>query len=277
MRPSFILGLAAATLVAATPLRGQEAEAEASTWELSGLRAAFCMQLLLDPASELMQQLPTGYHAIPASAAADLHVSLRGVVEGQPEFAGWSPSRLCFTTVDSIRTKDYLLADKSGKHPQMIAFWTVLASGPSGVAQDVALEFFTNSDRLVRTARLAGQEMHEARLTVGKVPVEDENGVPSSDDRFQVKLRKTTIIWDGRLAGERAPVREPVITSWSTAGLKTSVASGAIALDPAYSQAMVGSLKVDGKDAFAKALRASPTRFAGPSYRGGGGKLTLGR
>lgn len=65
MRPSFILGLAAATLVAATPLRGQEAEAEASTWELSGLRAAFCMQLLLDPASELMQQLPTGITPFP--------------------------------------------------------------------------------------------------------------------------------------------------------------------------------------------------------------------
>ena len=60
MRPTFILGLAAATLVAAAPLRAQEAEAEASTWELSGLRAAFCVQLLLDPASELMQRAADG-------------------------------------------------------------------------------------------------------------------------------------------------------------------------------------------------------------------------
>jgi hypothetical protein len=40
---------------------------------------------------------------------------------------------------------------------------------------------------------------------------------------------------------------------------------------------MVGSLKVDGKDDFAKALKGSPTRFAGPAYRGGGGVVALAR
>jgi hypothetical protein len=34
---------------------------------------------------------------------------------------------------------------------------------------------------------------------------------------------------------------------------------------------------VDGKDDFARALRASPTRFAGPAYQGGSGVVHLGR
>jgi hypothetical protein len=46
-------------------------------------------------------------------------------------------------------------------------------------------------------------------------------------------------------------------------------------LAPSYSRAMAGALKVDGKDALAKALRASPTRFAGPAYLGGAGSVTF--
>jgi len=180
MRSTVTLSLAAA--LAAAPLQAQDSGSDATTtWELGGLRSAFCLQLLLDPASKLLHALPSGWHAVPASAATGLHVSLRGVVEGQTEFAAWSPSRLCFTAVDTIRTEDFSVADRSGRHPQLFGFWTVLAAGPSGTPQDVALDLFTNSDRLIRSARLAGQELHEARLTVGKVPAEDDNGVPSSE------------------------------------------------------------------------------------------------
>src|SRR5690349_19694394 len=275
MRSTVILSLAAA--LAAAPLQAQDSGSDATTWELGGLRSAFCLQLLLDPASELLHDLPTGWHAVPASAAAGLHVSLRSVVEDQTEFASWSSSRLCFATVDTIRTKDFSLADRSGRHPQLFGFWTVLAAGPSGTPQDVALDLFANSDRLIRSARLAGQELREARLTVGKVPAEDENGVPSSDDRFQVKLGGTVITWDGRLAGDSSAVAEPVEQSWSVAGMRGGVVTGSLTLAPARSQPMAGSLKVDGKNELAKALRASPTRFAGPSFGGGTGKVSFAR
>ena len=278
MRPSFFLGLVAASLVAvAGPLLGQEAERDAATWQLGGLRSGFCVQLLLDPASEFLSELPDGYHPVPASAANDLHVSLRSVIEGQSEFAAWSPSHLCFATVDTIRTKDFSLADRSGRRPQLFALWTVLAAGPSGTPQDVALDLFANSDRLIRSARLAGQVVHEARLTIGKVPAEDENGVPSSDDRFEVKLGGTTFTWDGRLARDSIAVSQPVETRWARSTGRGGVVTGSLALTPAYSYAMAGSLRVDGKTAFAKALRASPTRFAGPAYRGGEGTVTFGK
>ena len=46
-------------------------------------------------------------------------------------------------------------------------------------------------------------------------------------------------------------------------------------LSPSFSRAMVGALKIEGKDALAKALKASPTRFAGPAYWGGGGSVAF--
>ena len=218
MRPTVILGLAAALAAALAgspvPLRAQDARSEPITWEVGELRSAFCVQLLLDPASELLGDLPRGYHAVPASAAPNLHVSLRSVIEGQTEFAAWSPSRLCFTTVDAVRTKDFSITDRSGHRPQLFALWTVLAAGPSGTPQDVAIELFANSNRLIRSARQAGQEVREARLTIGKVPAEDENGVPSTDDRFQVQLGGIVVTWDGHLAGDSAAWR----SRWRTHG-----------------------------------------------------------
>jgi hypothetical protein len=277
MRPTVILGLAAVLAAAASPLRAQDAPSDAITWELGGLRSAFCVQLLLDPTSELLGDLPSGFHAVPASAATNLHVSLRSVIEGQTEFAAWSPSRLCFTTADTVRTKDFSLTDRSGHRPQLFALWTVLAAGPSGTPQDVAIALFANSDRLNRSARAGGQELRAARLTVGKVPAEDDNGIPSTEDRFQVKLGGTVITWDGHLAGDSASVAEPVRSRWLTTSARGSAGTGSLTLTPAQSQAMAGSLKVDGKSEFAKALRASPTRFAGPAYRGGDGKVTFNR
>ena len=278
MRPTVILGLAAAALAGgAAPLRAQDAQSEPITWELSGLRSAFCLQLLLDPASELLSDLPTGYHAVPASADTNLHVSLRSVIESQTELAAWSPSRLCFTTADTVRTKEFSLTDRSGRRPQLFVIWTVLAAGPSGSPQEVAIDLFANSDRLIRSARLAGQQVREARLAIGKVPAEDENGVPSTDDRFEVKLRGATVTWDGHLVGDSAAVAEPVLHRWAIVGARGNVMTGSLTLTPGRSQAMAGSLKVDGKNEVAKALRASPTRFAGPSYRGGDGKVSFSR
>jgi hypothetical protein len=276
MRRTVVLSLAAAALAAVTGmLSAQGPMPDDKIWHLKGLRTAFCIQFLMDPSSDALEDLPPGYRPVPASEAAELHISLRSVVQEQAEFGAWSPSRLCFDAVDTVQTAEYTLADRSGRRPQLFATWTVLAAGPGGPAGDVALRLFANSERLIRSARLAGQKVREARVAVGLVPSEDEDGVPSSDERFQVKVGGTTITWDGPQARERTPVREPWAISWAATGAKNGVVSGEVVLAPASSRAMVGSLKVDGKDAFAKALRASPTRFAGPAYQGGGGSISL--
>lgn len=280
MRRSLVLVIAlvaAAAHAATTSLSAQNSETEDKTWRLEGLRKAFCVRLLLDPASKVLKDLPTGYRPVPASEAADLHISLRSVVDGQPEFAAWSPSRLCFDAVDTVHTDEFTVADRSGRHPQLFASWTVLAAAPGSPPGDVALELYSNSGRLIRAARLAGQIVREARVVVGLVPAEDDNGVPSSEERFQVKMGKTIVTWDGSAARDSNAVREPVRRSWATTGARGGVAVGEVVLSPVSERAMVGSLKVDGKGDFAKALRASPTRFAGPAYRGGGGTIVFRR
>ncbi len=276
MNRTTLLPLVAAALAAVTAtLSAQGPEPDENTWRLGGLRTAFCVQLLMDPASDALKDLPSGYRPVPASEAADLHVVLRGVLKEQPEFGTWSPSRLCFNAADTVQTREYTLAGHGGVHPHLFASWTVLAAAPGGPAGDVALKLFTNSGRLIRSARLAGQVMREARVAVGLVPSEDENGVPSSDERFQIKVGRTIVTWDGPPVRESAAVQEPWRMSWAATGARRAVVSGEIVLSPVSSRAMSGSLKVEGKDAFAKALRASPTRFAGPAYRGGGGSISL--
>jgi hypothetical protein len=273
MHRTYLVGLAAmAQLAWAGALAAQSAQ---PNWHLEGLRTGFCIQFLLDPASDALDHLPTGFRPLPASEVKDLPVSLRSIVDGQPEFASWSPSRLCFQAVDTIRADALVIGDRSGRRPQLFAYWTVATSAPDGGAREVALDLFTSSDRLVRSARLAGQVVREARLSVGKVPDEDESGVPRTDDRFQVKFGKTVVTWDGRLAGESVPVPEQVAISWTATGARGTTANGQMTLVPSYSRAMVGALKVEGKNALAKALRASPSRFAGPAYVGGAGSVTF--
>lgn len=279
MRRLFLLGLVAAAVSSpgTVPLVAQKADPADGTWQLEGLRSGFCVQLLLDPASEALKNLPEGFRPLPASQLTDLHRSLRSDVEGQPEFASWSPSRLCLHAIDTVRTGDFTLADRSGKHPQLFGMWTVAAADPSGSARDVVLQLFASSGRLIRSARLAGQVVQEARLMVGKVPAVDVEGTPSAEDRFQVRMGKTTVTWDGHLAGDSTHVSVPLEITWIGRAEKGGVRTGTLMLRPVYAQAMVGSLKVDGKDAFAKALKASPTRFAGPAYRGGVGVVSFAR
>jgi hypothetical protein len=272
MRPSLFLGSGAlVALVWTSPARAQDRQPE---WRLEGLRAGFCIQLLLDPASDALRDLPSGFRLVPASAAKDLHASLRDVIAGQAEFASWAPSELCLQAVDTIRMGDYMARGKR-ERPLLFGFWTVRASTPAGDAQDVVLNLYTSSGRLKRAAHELGQEVDEGRVRVGKVPVVDENGVPSPDDRFEVKVGKTVITWDGRLASDTSRPKEPVTMSWRSPSGRGGGANGQLTLTPVYLRSMVGALKVDGKDDFAKALKASPTRFAGPAYQGGSGVVQL--
>ncbi len=278
MRPRLLLGLiaVAAWPAVAAPLAAQDDDRGTATWQIEGLRRGFCVQLLLDPSAEVLKSLPAGAHPLPASRASDLHPSLRGVIQGQPEFAAWSPSRLCLEAIDSLRTSESSLTNRNGRHPALFAIWTVAAADSAGAAREVALGLFASSSHMIRSARLAGQAAQEARLTVGLVPGEDENGAPRTERRFQVKLDKTTITWDGHPAGDSTAVRAPVVMAWVAPAARGGLAKGQMSLDAAFSRAMAGSLKIDGKNDFAKALKGSPTRFVGPEYFGGTGVITFG-
>lgn len=259
----------------AVPLAAQDRSSDRSQWEIGGLRRAFCVQFLLDSTAEGLGSLPAGYHLVPAGRLRDLHPSLRGVAGTQPGTGAWSPSRLCLYALDSVRSSQFNLTNNKGRKPHLLAVWSVVAAESGGAPRDVALEVYAGSGNMVRSARLVDQSMHEGRLSVGEVPGEDEDGVPRTDRRFQVKLGKTTVTWDGHPSGDSTAV-QGVEWTWLAHGTRGGVVTGRVALQPAFTRAMAGSLKIDGNGDLAKALRESPTRFAGPEYFGGTGVITLG-
>lgn len=83
------------------------------------------------------------------------------------------------------------------------------------------------------------------------------------------------LVWDGR-GGEDTTRLPPAVTwQWQASGSHRRWLTGELRLKPATSAPMVGSLRVEGKDAMARALQASPIRYVGPSYEGGEGELRL--
>jgi len=267
-------GLAAALLLAAAPLSAQDDGTREDVWRLRGLRNGFCVLFLLDPATA-SKSLPPGFRLVAAGDARDLHPALKTEVEAQPELKTWSPSHLCLYDVDTIQTHDYSLRDKGEKETELLGLWTVNAMDPSGTKRDVALLLLTTNGRLIRSARLAGQTMREVDAKFGKAHEVDLDGRPSQDDRFQVKVGKTLVTWDGRQSEDSASASGSVAIAWIASAAAGGKAAGRLTLEPRWAQPMIGALKVAGKDELAKALQGSPVRFVGPLYRGGGGEIHL--
>ena len=72
-------------------------------------------------------------------------------------------------------------------------------------------------------------------------------------------------------------VDQPIQESWSVSGLRGQMWNARLIRTPSWSRPLVGSLTVEGKGDLAKALKASPIRFVGPLYIGGGGELHFSR
>ncbi len=268
-------GFVAALALLAAPLSAQKDVGKESVWRISGLRNGFCILMLLDP-QVASRGLPAGLRLVPAGEANDLHPALKREVQSQPALARWSPSHLCFYAVDTIQTEDYVLGDKHGRKWQLFALWTVSAAEvATGSRRDAALLLLTTNTRLIRSGRLAGQTLREVEAKQGKVPAVDENGVPSGEDRFQVKIGKTVVTWDGHQASDSARATSSIEVAWASGSDGLEKGSGSLKLTPQWASNMVGSLKVQGKDDLAKALKGSPVRFVGPLYRGGGGEVRL--
>jgi hypothetical protein len=267
-----------AFLLAASALRAQErGRQDLGVYGLGGLRAGFCVQLLLDPAT-VRKELPGGYRPVTATQAGELHPVVSGVVKDQPEFATWTPSRLCLYAFDTLQAKDFTFANKKGRKPLLFGVWTAVAAQVAGGGRrEVALLVLSNEGRLIHSAKSAGAQVRHAKLVIGKVPPGEEDTVPSATaDRFQVNFGKTVVTWDGRSSSDSTTSTGQVEVAWTAAPGSRGPADGRLALHPRWSRGMIGSLRVIGKDEFATALKASPVHFAGPQYERGGGTLQLG-
>ena len=239
-------------------------------WTIEGLRTGQCVRFLLDP-SVARRVLHDATRLLPASRDETLHPALRGVIDGQPEFATWTASSLCLFYSDALTIGGRRFGGKNPRKRQMLGLWTVAASEQgSGARQDVVLDFFGVAGGLVQAAGYAKVKLSEAQSSVSKVPGTD-------NDLYEVKIGKTRLSWNGRAVGDSTRVEQPIHESWLAKGTSGTVWRVDATLKPEWSRPLVGVLSVEGKDDLAKALKASPIRFVGPLYQGGGGELRFSR
>jgi hypothetical protein len=269
-----VAGLAIALSLVAATLPAQKRAPGTTVWRLEGLRSSMCVHLLVDSAT-VADEFPSEFRLLHADQAEDLHPSLRSVLESQPDMASWIPSSFCLYYLDAIDAGAVRVASRNPQKSPMLGTWTVGAiERASGSRRDVALEVMTNSGRLQQVGGNAGLRMREIKINVGKVPGELDEPNVNGDDRYQLKVGKTLLIWDGHPAADSAKVEESVSRTWVTGG---SGAEGKVTLSAQWRRGLIGSLRIEGKDAFARALKGSPTRFVGPLFHGGEGELTFSR
>ena len=263
-------------VLGATPASAQDDADDAKLWRLDELHQGFCVHFLVDPAA-VARQLPRGARPLPAERISDLHPALRSEIAMQPEFTAWAPSQLCLFYFGQVDAAGMRVSNDDRRKAPLLGIWTVAAAdSASGKRQDVALEVFTNSSRLESSGRNLGLDLRQVRTGIGVVP-EDEEGRPSEEERYTVRLDKTLITWDGRPAADSAPMAAPPVYTWRAEGRRGGWVNGAFTLAPRLTGGMIGSLKVEGKDALATMLKKSPLRFVGPWYHGGSGTLNLSR
>jgi hypothetical protein len=228
------------------------------------------VRFLIEPGSASKASRP-GYRVLRADQDQSLHPALRSVLEGQPEFASWTPSSLCFFYVDTVTVGGRVIAEKNARKPQMIAVWTLptVAQG-RGVRHDLVLEFSAGSPQVVRAAEAVKLRMREASSRISL-------SADSTEEVHDVRIGKTRLVWTGRPAGDSTKVTEPIQESWLLKGASGTVWSVSMRLRPRWNRALVGALRVEGKDDLAKALKGSPIRFVGPRHLDGAADLVFSR
>jgi hypothetical protein len=274
------LALAAIAGVVPPCLQAQEQSKKEElnrAWQIEGLHAGFCVQLLIDP-RQLDVAIPRGARPLRADAMEDLNPVLRTVISSQPEFAAWTPSGLCLYYMETVDVGSLRVSERDPSKAPMIGVWALAAADAAGGARkDVVLRMFTNTGRLERAGQVNGLDLRKVRSTVRDIHSEDSASAPPIGVRYQLRLGKSLLTWDGRRVSDSTRANGPQSNEWRADSRRRGPMTARLTLTPEWTKAMVGSLWVEGDDDFANAIKASPIRFVGPAVQGGGGELAFGR
>jgi len=272
--------LAAIAGVVPPSLRAQEEEEEeqlSRVWRIEGLRTGFCVQLLVDP-QRLDVTIPGDARPLRADAIQDLNPVLRNVISNQPEFAGWTPSTICLYYMETVDLGSLRVSEQDPDKAPMIGVWSLAAADVAGGGRkDAVLRFFTNTGRLERAGQVNGLDLRKVRSTVRDIENDYDATAPPIGIRYQFKLGKTLLTWDGRRVSDSTRANGPVSSDWRADSRRRGRMTARLTLTPEWTKAMAGSLRVEGEDDFADAIKSSPVRFVGPAVLGGGGELAFGR
>src|SRR5690606_906475 len=111
-----------------------------------------------------------------------------------------------------------------------------------------------------------------ARIGSRSAQLRTRVGVEGEDEEWELSLDGLKLIWRGHLVGEPR-VGTTQAMSFGYAGRRDSQWLVAMRMTPDQEQGQVGSLRVEGKNSLAQALKSSPIRSMGPVSTGG--ELTL--
>jgi hypothetical protein len=243
---------------------------EERVWNLQGLRAGYCVRFLIDP-KRAAGDVKQGFQLVRADQDTTLHSALQHVIQGQPEFASWVPSTLCFYYTDAVQVGRQRVAERNPRIAQMVGIWTLATVEQSTEARrDIVLDMYASRERLRSAASTNLVPLHEAE--VGFTPPNDSSGT-----EYRQKIGRTQLIWNGRTTGVATSVEDPIVDTGQLSGLRGVTWNVRMALSPARARALVGSLRVEGKGELADRLKESPIRFVGPFYHGGGGEIRFTR
>ena len=213
-----------------------------------------------------------------ADAVPDLSPALKSVLQEQPQYASWSPSQLCLYYMETVDVGSLRVSERSPDKVPLLGIWSLAATDVNGGARrDVVLRLFTNTGRLERAGQVNGLDLRKIRGKVEEIENEDDPTAPPIGTRYELQMGKTIVIWDGRRVTDSTQASGTVTSQWRADSRRRGPMSARLVLRPQWTKAMVGSLRIEGSDDFADAIKASPVRFVAPAILGGGGALTFGR
>ncbi len=265
------LVLALVLLAGAIPLAAQAGAPGGAPRLVLGLQAVrwtFCVDFLMD-SSAAAKRLPNSHAPVRADGYGPLAPVLRRLIVDEAQYGGWIPAELCLLAADTLRLDNDRFSEKDAGKYQLLGFWSIAATPRAGTPDDglgVVVGLYSTNWRVERSAELAFLDMDVIKDDMGKVP-------ESPKDRYEARIGKTVVTWDGFLAVDSTAAQNAPERRWWLDGLRNAVWTGRLTLRPAWERRLAGSLRISGKDDLAKALHGSPIRMLGPMYSGGSGEI----
>ena len=258
---STVRGLALAALgtcLAAGHLPAQEA---AAPWLLEAVHGGFCTDFLIHPDS-LRLAPATGTALAPISASGAPEPVLERLVEGEPEYGAWVPSRLCLLHVGTVWAGGRRYHDDD--RLQGLLLWRLGAEDDPGARSIL----FATSGSLLRRTGLSDRA--EVETFESDFEVDSVSGTTLSRSRID----ETWLRWAGTvLPADSTADLESRWRLLTPPALPTTVA---LRLPGNGGGRMSGTLTVTGDGLLAVLLQSSPIRWASTWLSAGRGSFEVG-
>lgn len=246
------------TALAAGTLPAQEA---AAPWLLEDVRGGFCTDFLIHPDS-LRLAPPTRTQLAAFSSSQAPEPVLARLVEGEPEFGSWVPSRICLLHAGTVWAAGRRYHDDD--RLQGLLFWRLGARDDPGARTIL----FSTSGSMLRRTRLSDRA--EVESFEADFEVDSATGTSLSRSRID----ETRLRWDGTV--ELADTTSNFTADWRLLTSPSLPVQLTLRLPENRTGRMGGSLTVTGDGLLAVLLQSSPIRWTSIWLSAGQGTVEVG-